>query len=476
VSRTGGLRPPPWLALVAAAAFGQAAQLLWLVASSRLMSADAFGTVLGAQALYLSLQIVVDSGSWLYGARVSARGELSDDARACMVWVRLELAALGVLVCGAFAAAAGGAMPQALLPYSVALLLFATMNTWEPFGRGRRAPYMSYLVLRSLMPALVAWVLLATAPAQPVAVPGLAECVTILTAATVFRLRPLRQLRRALQVRSGPRAAILTVSLPQVAAQLVVSAGTLTLSLVGAAASAGMVAAGVKLLGGFTTLVGSAALGFFRGLARLGPAQGGGGRRVGGGYPALLTSVSWLSLVLMSSLALAAPLLTAVLLDASGSESVTTMIAVLSAMPPAAFVAALTSPLIAQRQETGVAATYVTGVAAAVAGACLVLLIAGPWAPGMAAVLPAAQLAMAVQLAPRARAMLGDAAVGDVLLRSASAAGVGLAAAFLPAVRIGLLAALLAVAACGLAASIWRLLRARRLSSQPAIEPGAASS
>jgi O-antigen/teichoic acid export membrane protein len=472
--RIAGLRPPPWLALVGAAAFGQAAQLLWLVASSRTMSADAFGTVLGAQALYVSLQIVVDSGAWLYGARAAARGELSDDARGRIVGVRLELAAMGVLVFGAFAVAAGGAMPQAVLPYALALLLFAVMNTWEPFGRGHRAPYMSYLVLRSLMPALVAWALLAAAPAQPVAVPGLAECVTIMTALVVFRLRPLRQLRRALEVRSGPRAAILTVSLPQIAAQLVVSAGTLTLSLVGAAASAGMVAAGVKLLGGFTTLVGSAMLGFFRGLAQLGPLQGGGGRRVGGGYPELLSGVSWFSLALMSALALAAPLLSAVLLDASGRESVTTMVAVLSAMPPAAFVAALTSPLIAQRQEAGVAATYVTGVAVAAAGVCLVLLIAGPSAAGMATVLPAAQLAMAVQLAARARALLGEVTVGDLLLRATTAAGVGLAAAFLPAVRIGLLTALFVVAAGGLAASSRRLLRARRPSSPPAVEPGAA--
>lgn len=475
MSRTAGLRPPPWLALVAAAAFGQAAQLLWLVASSRTMSADAFGTVLGAQALYVSLQIVVDSGAWLYGARAAASGELSDDARARMVWVRLELAVLGVLVFALFAAAAGGAMPQAVLPYALALVLFALMNTWEPFGQGRRAPYMSYLVLRSLMPALVAWVLLAAAPTQPVAIPGLAECATIVTASAVFRLHPLRQLRRALRVHSGPRAAILTVSLPQIAAQLVVSAGTLTLSLVGAAAGAGMVAAGVKLLGGFTTLVGSAALGFFRGLVRLGPAQGGGGRRLDGGYPELLTGVSWISLTLMSSLALAAPLLSALLLDTSGPESVTTIIAVLSAMPPAAFVAALTSPLIAQRQETDVATTYVIGVAAAAAGVCFVVLVAGPSAPGMATVLVATQLVMALQLAPRARALFGEARVGDLLLRAATASGVGVAAAYLPAVRAGLLVALLAVAVGGLAVTSRRLLRARRLSSQPAVEPGAAS-
>jgi hypothetical protein len=216
-------------------------------------------------------------------------------------------------------------------------------------------------------------------------------------------------------------------------------------------------------------------LGFFRGIAQLGPHEGGGGRRVTDGFQALVAGISWCSIVALAALGLAAPLVSILLLNASGSETVTTFIVVLSALPPAAFVAALTSPLIAQHQETGVAATYSTGVAVVAAGGCLVLLVVGPSAPAIAIVLALAEIAMAIQLAPRARALLGEARVTELLLRAVTAAGLGLVAAALPSVRAALLAALLIVAVCGLAASTRRLLRARRPSAQPAVEPGAAS-
>src|SRR3954454_19953482 len=89
------LAMPAWLELVAAPAIGQVAQLLWLVASSRTMTPEAFGTVLAAQALYMALQILVNSGSWLYGARAAAIEDLSDEARAQTTRVRLELAVIG---------------------------------------------------------------------------------------------------------------------------------------------------------------------------------------------------------------------------------------------------------------------------------------------------------------------------------------------------------------------------------------------
>jgi O-antigen/teichoic acid export membrane protein len=184
-------RLPSWVALVAAPALGQVAQLLWLVASSRTMSADAFGTVLGAQALYMALQVLVNAGSWLYGARVAAQDELSDEARARTTRVRLELALLGALGSVAFALVAGGSMALAVLPYTLALLMFALMNTWEPFGSGRRAPYLGYISFRSVTPALIAWALLLAGTTQAVLIPGLAECATIVLASVLWRLMPL---------------------------------------------------------------------------------------------------------------------------------------------------------------------------------------------------------------------------------------------------------------------------------------------
>ena len=212
----GLLAGPAWLGLVAAPALGQVAQLLWLVTSSRTMTAHAFGIVLGAQALYMALQILVNAGSWLYGARAAAIAELSDEARAQTTRVRLELAVVGVAASLAFAAAVGGMMRQAVLPYVIALLLFALMNTWEPFGTGQRKPFLAYIAFRSVVPALVASVFLVAGTTQPVMVPGLAECATIVIASAAFRLAPLRHVRHLLVARGGPRAGILRVSLPQI--------------------------------------------------------------------------------------------------------------------------------------------------------------------------------------------------------------------------------------------------------------------
>jgi hypothetical protein len=96
-----------------------------------------------------------------------------------------------------------------------------------------------------------------------------AECATILIACAAFGLAPIRHVRHVLVARAAPRADILRVSLPQIQRtsywrwhpDAVVG---------GRAGRAGMLAAGIKVVGGFTTLVGSAALDSFRRLARLG--------------------------------------------------------------------------------------------------------------------------------------------------------------------------------------------------------------
>ena len=349
-------------------------------------------------------------------------------------------------------------MLDAVAPYVVALPLFAVLNTWEPFGRGRRAPYLGYITLRSLTPAAAALGFALGGAAQPVAIPGLAECVTIATVAAIFRLSPVRTLRSALAAGPGPRVGILRVSLPQIAAQSVMATGTLALSLVGAAASAGLLGAGVKILGGVTTLVGSAALASFGRLAGDAPADGA-RRGARSELRGLVALVSWLSLALASGLGLAAPLIALILLGGTSDAGVTTIIAVLAAIPPAGFVAALTSPLIAQRREGAVGATYLTGVAVVVLGAGIVLVVAGPSAPGMAAALTAAQLAMAVQLIAQARSVLDEEDLGELALRAFAGAAVTLLAAFAPVLRPSVLSALLIVALAGLGTSHRRLLR-----------------
>jgi peptidoglycan/xylan/chitin deacetylase (PgdA/CDA1 family) len=80
----------------------------------------------------------------------------------------------------------------------------------------------------------------------------------------------------------------------------------------------------------------------------------------------------------------------------------------------------------------------------------------------MGAALVAAQLAMAIQLVPRAHALLGGASVRDLLLRAVTGVTFGLIAAFMPSLRADLLTLLLAVSSTGLIVATRDLVRARR--------------
>ncbi|MEA2177902.1 MAG: hypothetical protein QOG77_1199, partial [Solirubrobacteraceae bacterium] len=294
------------LVLVAGTATGQLAQLLWLVASSRAMSGHALGVMLTAQALYLTLQVFVDGGAWLYGARAAASGTVDDVLRGQITSVRLQLAALGAAGSVAFALLAGGALPSAVLPYTLALVLFAVMNTWESFGEGRHGPYIAYLALRSITPGVVAWAVLAVGAEQAVWTPGVAEIGTLLVVALAFRLRPLRALRRALASRRGPWRAIMGVTFCQTASVAMVAVGTLTLSAAGAAAAAGTLAVGIKVMAGSATLIASGALGFFGSISRQ-HADGQEGNA--DDFARAVAALSWLTVAVATCAALSAPVL-----------------------------------------------------------------------------------------------------------------------------------------------------------------------
>jgi O-antigen/teichoic acid export membrane protein len=450
------------LVLVAGTATGQVAQLLWLVASSRTMTSHELGTMLSAQALYLTLQVFVDGGAWLYGARAASSAAVDDRLRGQITYVRLEFAALGAAGSIAFALFAGGAMPAAVLPYAVALLFFAALNTWEPFGLGRHGPYVAYLALRSITPGIVAWCVLAAGDTQAVWAPGVAELATLLTVTLVFRLHPLRAVRRALQVHEGPRRAIMRVTVCQTAAVAMVAVGTLTLTAAGAAAAAGTLGAGIKVMAGSATLIASGALGFFQSISRQ-HAHGAAGDT--GGFARAVTTISWLTIVAATIAALAAPIVAAALLDDRTASTVTTLILVFAAIPAIGFVVALTSPLVARHEEGALLATYVGGFAIVSLGGLLVLAVAGPSAEGMAMALVLADLAMAIHVLPRARLLIGARARG-IVLRTTGALGVTVAAAFLPGARPELLLALLLVSIVGLATACLRLVQ-RTPTDQP---------
>jgi peptidoglycan/xylan/chitin deacetylase (PgdA/CDA1 family) len=151
---------------------------------------------------------------------------------------------------------------------------------------------------------------------------------------------------------------------------------------------------------------------------------------------------------------------------------VATVISVLAAIPPAGLVVALTNPLTARGEEAALGATYALGVAVMAAGAGFVLLAFGAAPAEMGAALVAAQVAMAIHLVPRARALVSGASVGDLLFRAIAGATFGLIATLVPPLRSELLGFLLAVSGGGLLISTRDLWRVRRTPSDAASAGG----
>ena len=156
---------------------GQLAQVGWLVAGSRALTRLEFGTILSVQALYGLLQFAVDNGSALEGARRAAAGTLDARGRASIVRLRLQLAVAGAAAMLGISAIAGSRAVAAASTYALAVVLFALLRYWEPFGRGSSEPWASYIVLRSAAPALAAAACLVASTRFPLPLAGAADAV-----------------------------------------------------------------------------------------------------------------------------------------------------------------------------------------------------------------------------------------------------------------------------------------------------------
>jgi O-antigen/teichoic acid export membrane protein len=258
-----------------ATALGQLSQLLWLVAGSRVLSRGDFGRVLAAQALYGVLQLAVDNGPAFFGARLAAAGRLTLGERGRIVRLRLQLGFGAGAVALAIGAAGGGRFWAAVSTFVPALVLFAVLRYWEPFGYGDGRPWSAYLVLRSAGPALAAGVFALVSVHFPVFVPGLVECGVILVVALAFRLTPFRDVVLALRAPRGPWRGALAIGVPTVIGQLGLFAGPVLLGAFGSAAAAAIVAVGVRLITGINQIAGIIATAIFPRLAsRLDLAEG----------------------------------------------------------------------------------------------------------------------------------------------------------------------------------------------------------
>ena len=234
----------------AAIVLGHAGQFAWLIVGSRVMSLTTFGTVLAAQALYGALQLVVDSGSGFYGARLAATGTLTASARGSLIRLRVQMASAFAVVIVAIGAVGGPRSLEAVAPFAFALILFALFNYWEPLGRGDSRPWSAYVVARSTAPALAVAVFALAGADFPVFVPGAIECGVLVAVSLAFRLGMIRGLKLAVAAGRGPWREVIAVGLPGLLLQVGLAAGPVVLVAAGRAASAALLAVGIRIVTG----------------------------------------------------------------------------------------------------------------------------------------------------------------------------------------------------------------------------------
>ena len=240
----------------AATLVAQLAQVAWLIGGSRTMTPAVFGTVLAAQALYGVLQIVIDNGPAWHGARLAAAGSLDDASRGSIVRVRLQLCVPAAAAGLAIGVIGGKEFFWAVVPFMVALFLFALMNYWESFGVGDPAPWSGYLVLRSLAPALAVGLVHVSGHSFPAVLAGIIECGVIIGVAVGFRLRPVPDLWSALRATRGPWRSVSAIGLTSLVGQATLAAGVLLFTVTGSPAAAAILAVSVRLLTGLNGVSG----------------------------------------------------------------------------------------------------------------------------------------------------------------------------------------------------------------------------
>jgi len=412
---------------------GHLSQFAWLGFGSRTMSSETFAAVLAAQVTYGFLQIVIDNGPGLYGARLSASQGIGTELRGSIVRVRMELgavcAALGVVV------GASGGVPslRATLPFALALFLFAALNYWEPYGHGDIRPWSAYVVLRAAAPAGLAVLYFGRHEPFPLWLAGLAECAVIITVAGAFRLRTYEAARAALSAQRGPWKSVTRIGLPVVVGQLGFACGTVVLNATGAAAAAAVFAVGIRLVTGLNQLTGTLATALFPQLAAEARDDDLNVRGV---------SITSRVLVLLSFSATALlmfepGLITSMLITHSADTADAAVIVTLSTSCATGFLVLFTLVMLARSGEAVFLRVYGTATAVVVAGSVAVILTPAPRAATMACVFCGGQLAGMTVLARRAGAALRsvEAIVHRTARAAAMLAALGATAAAVPAAR-----------------------------------------
>ncbi len=450
-----------------AVVLGHVGQFAWLIAGSRAMTVKTFAAVLAAQALYGAAQLVVDTGSGFYGARLAAADVLTRDSRGSLVRLRLQMSWALALVTLAVGAIGGVRSLEACAPFALALGLFAILNYWEPFGRGQARPWSAYVVLRSVAPALAVCLFLAADVRFPAFLPGVLECVVICVVAIAFRLGPFTALVDALRATRGPWRSVVKVGLPALLLQLALAAGPVLTNAVGHAAAAASLAVSARVLTGLNQLSGLVATSLFPRLAQRG-GDGEGephGRSVGIGLRAILVVTLGASAIVFAK----STFFVSLFLAHPGGHAQAVLILTVSTAAAVGFLTFMTLLLVAYHRERLAVEPFVAGAVVTVVGGFAVVAAApastsGVWMAGALAV--GLSLALAY-LVWRSHGVV-EAVRGTLFATAATAlvvTALGFVAAVAPAARTPA-AAVIALAAASLAAvTLVPLVRGARAES-----------
>lgn len=249
------------------------AQAAWLIAGARVFSDTGFGTALTAQAMYGVLQIVVDNGAGFHGARLAARRDLEAQSRNELAHARLLLALVGSVAGLLIASVGGGTLLLAFAPFTAGLCLFAVLNIWEPYGEGRVLPYAIYLVLRSVVLAVVVGAFAIIDAGLPVAAVGLCEVAAVTITGIGFAQWLLP--RGASRVRRRTWRSLFDIGFPALITQYNFAVTTIVLGVSGRTSAAAVSGVTFRLLSGVQGVNGAAVAAIFPRLARSKAPEGG---------------------------------------------------------------------------------------------------------------------------------------------------------------------------------------------------------
>ncbi len=440
------VRPPAASVKRSAAVFGaatvagHASQLVWLAAGSRVMTLDAFGAVLAAQALYAVLQIMVDVGTAAVGARLVAQGELTDERRAELVRIRMLLVTLAAVLAVALGTLGVSGSLATTLPFVAALYLFGALNVWEPYGRGDARPWATYMFTRSAVPGAAALGCLALGASFPAPLAGGLECLVLVIVMLVYRQRPFGTLRAAARVRGGPWSGVMSVGVSSAMWQGSVASGTLVLSGSGNVAAAGVFAACVRLLTGLNAINGIVATALYPRLARQRGHADGDGRLV----VAALQLITLLGAGATACAVLADGVVMRALLGVASGRAEAALVLTTAAVLALGNIVMLAYQMVARGHERDMIVPFAIGAIVTTGAAVGVVLAGGPRVDLVAAALLAGQLFNMAILSARVRRRCPD-------LRAAVAwsAVAALAVALLAGVSLAGSARLPAAAALG---------------------------